>query len=493
MKNSKISTLLRGRAGLAMLFVILLFASVMFIEACKPSKPTTEDAGSTRGIVPQELDPTGIADFHFPEDSNRLKEWAVDPESAHLMYRHGWGLWQAAIAPSGQDYMGEELMVFETWLASGDLMPAMLTPNGGPSLSPPDPRPIGKLRQLQHTSTRTPQPHGSSTILGFVKFNPAAADHVLAHKLFDKRTLNSMQRAGQANVPAFPSTSVAVKTAYLTLDSSNLDSGRYFQLSVWTGEPDTMMAYPMEAWPNCVWIDILNGSHGVEAGNCIQGRTAKATFNLNDFIHFKLTTASAERLTAAHRAAGEAQVFVENQYVVLTALHITTREFAQWTWQSYYWDPQPQAPQLPSRDAIAAERPAALQGAGAHYAMVVANTMLTTSQPLAGGNEAGKPVICYNPYLEALFGEIDLPASKAWTYEGETHSNLVGMRTNCMSCHAYASAPFGVQSAGEAMAVALYTGDRYVGMDDPQLEGKLRCDFLWSVPLNALEIVPAGK
>jgi hypothetical protein len=476
-----------------MLFVILLFAAAMFIEACKPSRPTTEDVGGSLGITPVELDPTGIEGFHFPEDSNRLKEWAVDPESASLMYRHAWGLWQAAIASSGQTYMDEELMVFETWLASDDLMPAMHTPTGGPSLSPPDPRPIGKLRQLQHAAAATPKVHGSSTILGFVKFNPAAAGHVLAHKLFDKRTLNAMQRAGQANVPAFPNTAVVVKTAYLTLDASIMDTDGYFQLSAWTGEPDTMKAFPAEDWPNCVWIDIQNRSHGTRAGNCAQGRTEDATFNLNDFLHFKLTKATAQQLTDASKSAGESRVFVENQYVVLTALHITTREFAQWTWQSYYWDPQPLAPQFPSSAAIVAERPAALQGAGAHYAMVVANAMITTAQPLAGGNEAGEPVICYNPYLEALFGADDLPASKSWTYEGKTYSNLVGMRSNCMSCHAYSSAPVGVQPNGESMAVALYTGDRYVGMDDPQLEGKLRCDFLWSIPLNALEIVPAGK
>ncbi|MFK4985829.1 hypothetical protein ACI4B7_28805, partial [Klebsiella pneumoniae] len=62
---------------------------------------------------------------------------------------------------------------------------------------------------------------------------------------------------------------------------------------------------------------------------------------------------------------------------VLVGMHVTTKEINNWTWQSYYWTPDPENPGTPSSKLAAANRPSQLVGAAAHYAMCAAYTMLT--------------------------------------------------------------------------------------------------------------------
>ena len=58
----------------------------------------------------------------------------------------------------------------------------------------------------------------------------------------------------------------------------------------------------------------------------------------------------------------------------------------------------------------------------------------------------------------------------------------VGIQTNCMSCHAFAN--FNPRDPRVKNPVA-YTGDRHVDLDHPVFAGKLKVDFLWSIPANA--------
>jgi hypothetical protein len=504
MKNSKISTPWRGRVSFALACLLSLLISVFAIEACKPVEKPTDVTGISPVITPQDLDPTLVQGFHFPEDPDRIKDWAVMPDSAYLMYRHGWGLWTAITAPSSEAYMGQKLSVFETWLTSTDIIAATVRSQNADAVAMrTDPRPLRKLTQLQHQGAVATEPksHGAETVLGLVKYNPAAANHIMTHRLFDKATLEGMQAEGKTDVPPFPADAVVLKVLYTQIDPKELKDDRYFKMAVWTGPQHGAVAYPVDEWDNVVWIDLENGSgdsEGKSSQEKDETRQENSTYNIDDFIHFRLTKPQAQRLTEESRVAGENITYEEGRYFVLNSLHIITREIEQWTWQSYYWEPTPTNPYEPSSAAIAAEMPSELGHAARHYAMTVGYSMISTNQPLTGGKEEGTPVYCYGPYLEAPFDAADMPASKAWTYQGKTYNNTVGVQSNCMSCHAYAATPFEMQPMGNGSlslpAFSLYTGDRYVDLNDPLLKGKLRSDFLWSIPVNSASVAgPSAK
>src|SRR5262249_40248518 len=143
----------------------------------------------------------------------------------------------------------------------------------------------------------------------------------------------------------------------------------------------------------------------------------------------------------------------------------------RWTWQTFWWLPDPDNPKLPSSKSIADDRPAQLTGVARHYAMAPCYSMVLPDQPITGGLDRGKPVYAYNPYLEAFMTPSHL----------KSLMNNVGVQSNCMSCHAMACyAKYGTVESEQ------YIGDQYVDLQqDPRFRGKLKTDFLWSVPAVA--------
>jgi hypothetical protein len=190
--------------------------------------------------------------------------------------------------------------------------------------------------------------------------------------------------------------------------------------------------------------------------------------------------------------------------LIVQGLHITTKEIANWTWQTFWWTPDPDRPPLPSSTVLAACRPAQLQGAARHYAAAIGYSMVFPPRDESGavyaspqarsGNtpgrvepsrsNLGKPTVaesvyCYNPYMETYFGPDRLPASKPGTYLGRPVANNLGVQTNCMSCHAQAC--FLTLPSLPDFIFPLYTGDQDIDLNGPQFQGKLKVDFLWSI------------
>jgi hypothetical protein len=205
------------------------------------------------------------------------------------------------------------------------------------------------------------------------------------------------------------------------------------------------------------------------------------TYPVTHFIHFKVQDAANvdainTRAKRRNPAAPELQV---GDFAVLVGMHVTSREITRWTWQTFWWQPDPDNPPLPSSKAIADDRPDQLKGAPKHYAAALAYSMVLPEQPITGGRNTGESVYGYNPYLEAGFDPTVLPASIPGKSGGNVVPNNVGVQTNCMSCHAMASY---VQGGKTPLDGTLYTGDRYVDLQGPLFRGHLKTDFLWSIP-----------
>ena len=453
-----------------------------------------------QGIFPETPHDPKIPGFHFPESEATLTGWITEmtrgvvqtsgPSAAERIELHGWGLWTALTAETAQVYEGQRLRVFETWLTPDDLVNAAnVTSVIARSLRPRGRAPLQALSQFKNRTAGVgvqALAAGDNLIdrvVGFVKFDPTAADHILKQGLLNTSALDALLQGGAQQIPAFPATALVVKPVFQIVKVGDLVDGRYYALKVWPGPPGVVQSWGPEKWPGCVWLDVLDGGAGrgaIDASPQADGstRTEETTYPLSALIHYRLSVADAAALNAAKPGIGASA----GDHAILVAMHIAGREIARWTWQTFWWTPTPDDPHAPSSSAIAGQRPAQLRGAASNYAMAFAYTMLTPDQPYVGGENVGAVVYAYNPWIESRFSPADLPDSKPGFDPSERPAdNNFGVQTNCMSCHAQAT-----YTPREKRFIApRFTGARYVDLIDPQYVGTLQVDFLWSIPRNA--------
>ena len=374
-------------------------------------------------------------------------------------------------------------MVFETWQTPEDVK----AENQQTDLSL---HPI-QLRQLSRGQGLVAE----DTVLGSVKYDPSAAEHILQNGLFHQSELDRLLTTGARKVPDFPSTAIALKPVFETIAEGDLVDGRYYQMPTWPGPPgDTLpgpsQAFPSADWGQCVWIDLGNEGQGdgLADASCLEdgsSRTPATTYSLDDFIHFEIGEKRARLMNLQNEVLSEdLPPFQAGDPSILQAMHVTSRETSRWTWQTFWWSHRPNSPHFPSSQEFAENRPEQLQGAARHYAQAVAYSMVSPPQPDTGWkdseeNNGIESLYAYNPYLEAGFGPDLLPDSKGGYYDGRAVSNHVGIQTNCASCHANAN--YNPQRLPNAPK---YTGDRYVDLDSEKFDGTLQLDFLWSINGN---------
>jgi len=450
-------------------------------------------------IVVEPLPALPMTGFRFPESEATLTRWitgmtrGADADTVQAafenIHRHAWGLWTALTMETAQRSEGQPLRVFETWLTPEELVAHADLPNAAAVAQWPRRRAaLRQLGQFRLRATRaasaglTAGDGAIDRIAGFIKFDPTAADHILAQGLLRVATLDALLQGGAQQIPPFPSAALAAKPVFQILRRQDLVDGRYYALKAWSGPPAQPQAWPPALWPGAVWIDLLDGGEGsgaIDEHPQADGstRTDATTYPLASLIHYRLSAADAATLDdekpGTDAGAGD--------YAVLVAMHISSREIARWTWQTFWWTPAPAEPPAPSSPAIAALRPPQLRGAAQHYAMVLAYTMLSPDQPYVAGENTGAAVYAYNPWIEAAFAPEDLPDSRAGLDPaGRPAPNNVGVETNCMSCHAQAT-----YDPNPLTPAPRFTGARYVDLDDAQFIGTLQLDFLWSIARRA--------
>ena len=491
---------------------LILVLCSLTIFACKPAEPTT-DTSTTTTPPTTTAPPSGggfqavmwtppnlnIANFNFPEPEETIVGW-TETNDQQAMTLHMWGIWTGLTQQTNETFDGQKLLVFETWRDPDDLIAEGAA--GTPAAT------------AQRVPHRLKRPHqffkhaaqvdgGESTVLAFVKYDPTAAQHIVTNQLFSKTKLDSYAPT-PGTVPNFPNTGISLKPVFQPL--APLVNNRYYQLVTWPGSPQltynstTKMwdsrAMPQSAWGQCVWIDTQDTGAGTATGGvdmtCAadgSSRTAANTYGLGKFIHFKINQAEADLLNAEAKAQSQPADVQAGSYSALVAMHVTSREMTRWTWQTFWWVPNPDSPAAPSSADIASIRPSQLTGPARNYAGCTAYSMEMPPQPNTGGQNVGNSVYCFNPYLEAPFTpEPDLPDSIPGTtiVNGQQvrTPNDVGPQTNCMACHIRANY---VPSSGvtNSLPAPNYAGDRYTSLDDPAFNGRVKVDFLWSIPGNA--------
>ena len=180
-------------------------------------------------IIPVPLPDPEVPGFVFPTAEDVIVGWTETNDQAAIN-KHAWGIWTALTLETDQVFDGQKLLVFETWQTPQDII----------SGSTPTPRPLETFRQFQIAPT-----DGEETVLGFVKYDPTGATHIIDNDLLSKQKLNSLLSAGEKKVPDFPITAIALKPVFQTIHQGALVGGQYYKMAAWPGPPGTPLRVTM--------------------------------------------------------------------------------------------------------------------------------------------------------------------------------------------------------------------------------------------------------
>lgn len=472
----------------------LLIAGLIVSTPALAQTPKSSAKGTGQVLigVPFKLPNPHVRGYSYPETQTTILKH-VNAGDQTWITNHAWGLWTALTTT-----LLPGVRVYETWQS----------PSNGEILSP---GPLsGGTAQVLHRVHKPRQFHGrqfaevptpsgvqlpptSNQVLVTVNWSPEMVTDVIKHGYLSSAKLNQLQSNGTTSI-TLNDRALSLKPTYLWMGAPLLVGRRYYQLSTWPGPQDSPGGYPSNLWGQCVWVDTQDQTAGAGTGasdpTCSSNgssRTPATTYGLGNFIQFKLSEREAgEWKTEGINVTVGSQTYYPKagEVVILVAMHVGTREMTEWTWQTFWWEPDPTRPHAPSSAAVARARPAQLRGAARHYAQCTAYQMVTPNQPITGGSST-QPHLCYSPYLEAPFTNVvtpthtspDLPDSQPWTYQGKTYNFSVGVQTNCMSCHIQAAYPQTNKAPG-------YTADRYIDLNSPAFSTFLKMDFSWSIVQN---------
>lgn len=481
--------------------ILALLAIVTIVTLCNPGPPKTEGNDGT-SITPVELPSTipGLNGFHFPEDSNVIYSWLNNTSMPNnydsaSVYQHVWGIWAGLTQPSGQVYQGDSLLIFETWLGITDIRNLILSGGSGcgsaaikktrAQLHVPhqfehgsDPVRLAALRKVPGTAISNPVDFWVT-----VSYDPNAACYATNNQILKRSVVEKYRvKGGIGSIPKFPQKAVTIKPTYFVGEQKD----GLIRIPVWPGPPSTPQASPFTSWNAIVYADVNNKQQPnkkvipADTSDTDPARIAAATCNLSDFINFRIDSAMAAYMNASDSTEGLTNAQA-GQVAILVAMHVTTKEISNWTWQSYYWDPNPDMPYAPSSKLAAKLKPALLRGAASHYSATSAYAMVLPNQPIAGGTNKGAiPMLGYNPYLEAGFAGLGPITDK--NVDFNIPSLLIpgppfGIQTNCMTCHSLATME----------SLIGYSSDQYISMDSSIFKDKIQIDFAWSIQGNLIQ------
>ncbi len=448
----------------------LLFASLLSLISC-----TKDSKLDQKPIEPVEFSSeVGIKGFNYPEDKNVIYSW-IDSQDDESMIKHSWGVWAGLTKETDQLYGKDKLKVFETWLGVKELSDAVskMDKDFGCSSTKKSRAFLNTPKQFIHAGLADTQVTSDYSILETVSYSPSAACYASQNLIFNKSTLDSFAVKGEiGKIPDFPDAGITTKPTYYV---SKAKSG-LIRVPAWDTTPDPAKAFSHKVWQNYIFVDLTNSQFQnktlvpVKTETPTQEEIDAATCNLSDFIYHKIDKSAADYLNE-HQDQGTDpdHQFHDGDIALLVAMHVSTREVTNWTWQTYFWVPNPSNPGEPSSPTIAYLKPEQITGAPAHYALSYAYSMTTPEEPVIGNFQNIKPVIAYNPYLEAGFGPKVFSHANTWKPDFQ-----FGVQTNCISCHALAT------SSGKLG----YSTDQYIDLQDPMFNDDVQLDFAWSIQGN---------
>ncbi|SDO64892.1 hypothetical protein [Afipia sp. GAS231] len=425
-----------------------------------------------QSIVPE---PIKLPSSQFPTPSSVL-DAAVAAGDTNTLRQHAWTLWSGLTADSTQSFQGKVLPIWETWLSEQEAFaPPVQIASAGQR-----PRillPLTRPRQFEHGAARTvrpmaagPNPSPAVTLLAGVKMNPDAVSFLRqphetpaasgqTYSYTSKSDFIRLNDAfSQANTSVadrkiidFPAAATNLKIVFLTVHATGLTP-----IPVWAGVNESSIpdGPTPDTWKNCVAVDPTNSRTGTASVTCNALQIQAPIVPINSFYWVQLDAAQADEINKLSNLTGAAAL-AAGDYQVLVAMHVTTKEIANWTWATFYWE-NGQDPPNASPGSLS-DMPDAnhVKGPYRNYAMCVSDAAVTPST-----DRSGKPIVCFNPYLETAQAD--------------------GIDSNCMSCHASARMP--ISSTAPNLYPLTYLPNGWFDLSDQSIFGGLtKTDFVWAI------------
>ena len=311
-------------------------------------------------------------------------------------------------------------------------------------------------------------------------YDESAYGWIRSQRLYLTSTLARLLAEHESDIPAMPNVSIVLKHMYWPVAKNGLTALPVADMAAYKTVVPAYVGFEDKShWPQAVAID--------PSGRQV-GKTASVTYlhdvlqsapqpdqpiqppplgpitydnakvvGLSDFYYKQLSMAEFSALSKRDQLLIDAsfywahgRMFEDGDYLVSIASHIITKEMPRWTLQTAWWSPDPNA------GDFAKDRPtiSSAKGPWQHY-------LMTLDDGIPDADDPKKLPIAYNPYIE-------LAADHA-------------VDTNCRNCHFRASYPNGQYLAkGGPGPLAV------IVPDDPIFKGKLRTDFLWTIPDRAV-------
>jgi hypothetical protein len=495
--------------------ILVALALVLMVVACQREQPATDTATATTtatGTTPSTASAEQQVIRYTPINPGvyvplaTINGWinATPPDDAAIA-DHAWDVWQAMNADSGQSYNGTTLPVWETWYDSSvvykvDEGPAVAaatdTAQGGDVVMAKKPkRPVSSQRRFHrpnqffkgHTApmstaraSAAPPTGDAGLLLTFNRFTQEMKDHVWTNNYWSKQTLTTLNNGWPASTPIaqrtikpFPNTSIMTKPVFWIVSGTQPTMVPY-----WNGlgsNASTNTANPANpTWKQCVLADPTGQAKNDQDRICNAGQPGQTTMKAGTyqvvpvnvvpaqsaFYAFKLSQQEVDDLKQFADELGNSNVSASQvtagDFALLVAMHVSTREIDNWTWQTFWW--QPNVSQLAADPPTAMAPPSTIPKPWNQYAGCTAYYMVTPA-----GAPNGQPRLCYNPYLETDLTGLD--------NKDQSVQNGTGVQSNCMTCHRAAAWP----TNQYAIAFELDPGNPI------WFSGNTKVDFAWSM------------
>lgn len=488
--------------------LVLALAAIAVIASCERTPRRTADIALARMDIPVHgyVDPQSVGSY--PSSKQRVQGW-INAGQTDSIRAHGWDIWQSITA-----MVNDTTPTWQTWYSGHELFDSLGTPTA--TARPHAMRlPLERPKQIRHqllslhnrrgralTLTRIPV-DTFERVFAFNRFSRSTSRYIWDHQLNKAPTLlladwlddalniPLAQRQVLTSADSTDSLSFVTKVVFYFIPGTQPSAVPY-----WAGYdslhsvPDTtrLPHPPPRFWKQAVAVDPtgkLQPGDSVFLAFNQQPATWLKVVPLSQFYHVTVSVADSVNLTQFGSANGDDLGFNSDttpgavlaaarpgNIGLMMAMHVTGKEIANWTWQSYWWSPN-------QNDSLGTDRPAGIPAPWNNYVMTTAYSMLTT---------AGAPNVAFNPYLETSLAGVT-----------ETGTPWSGVMTNCMSCHRRAAVGYWILPGNDTLqpitpaygpAAMVNPGDSLIfvvpnGLPKPAPTPTLKTDFLWSVTLRA--------
>jgi hypothetical protein len=377
--------------------------------------------------------------FDFPASESDLLK-ALNSGDESKLRLHGWMVFAGLTQPARPGDPNSEA-VWETWYRGDEVFAPSAIPQGLRTLQ----RKLTPPRQFQAAGPQ-PQAVGESQ-LAFTLFNQELRDHTRQNKLQLSATLKAINSQWTSEtpttdrkIPDYPVKAMSLKLVWMLVKKEGTTP-----LPIWDTQRRVINApaQPTTTWKRVVIVD--PGRDSIPVGEkkdvSFLGKQFPGSHvvSLKSFYHFPLSQDLAATIAGA----------AEGDFMVLTAMHFTTKEIPNWVWATFWWhdnpDDGPYAQNRPS-DMV-------LRGVWRNYLMDVSYDM---DRPRESDDT---PNAVFNPWLEARFPN--------------------GVNSNCMTCHRRA-----VWAPQNPTPAFLPITRGTPADNDAIFKGGTKADFLWSLLLE---------